>query len=377
MSDKDKFLMWTAYQPSFTTWSGALYESALIRAAIAARARNISKLKLEIYGSVQSPLKTLLKRRPNPLQTWSQFLAKASTVLDNENNCFILPWYDDDKVIGHLAVPASLCQLRAVEDEIMLVYTPINGAQQMAAEFSEVGVMTQHQYKSDFFGSSNKALTDTMELLNLQKQAIDEAVKNSSAYRFMAKFTEAVFSKDLEEERKNFTELNLKAEEGNEGMLLFPNSYNDIKQVDNKQYVLEAEQMEYIRTNVFNYFGVNQKVLQNEAAGEDWIAFYEGALEPFAIQFSEVYEQMLFTDLERANGNGVMLATSRLEHIPVTEKIKASNEYVDRGILSANEVREMFWNLPPRAGGDTYAIRGEYKNTEELTATGGAANENN
>lgn len=375
MSEKDNFIMWTAYQPAFTTWQGALYESALIRAAIEARARNVSKLKLEIYGSVQSPLKTQLKRNPNPLQTWSQFFRRASTILDNENNCFILPWYEDNKIIGHLCVPGSLCQLQLVEGEIYLVYFPNTGAEPKAAPFAECGTMTQHQYKSDLFGTSNKALTDTMELLNLQKQAIDEAVKNSAVYRFMAKYTEAVFSEDLKDERQRFTEANLSGEEGNEGLLLFPNSYNEIKQVENKQYVLDAEQMEYIRTNVFNYFGVNQKIIQNEAYGDEWLAFYEGAIEPFAIQFAEVYERMLFTDLERSNGNGVMLGSSRLEHMLPEQKIKASNDYVDRGILSANEVREMFWGLPPREGGDTYAIRGEYKNTEELQEV--PANENN
>lgn len=375
MNEKEKFLMWTAYQPAFTTWQGALYESALIRAAIEARARNVSKLKLEIYGSVQNPLKTYLKHNPNPLQTWSQFFRRMSTILDNENNCFILPWYDGNTVIGYLSVPASLCQLVAVGDDIFLVYTPTTGAGQMAAEFEKCGVLTQHQYKSDLFGASNKALTDTMELLNLQKQAIDEAVKASATYRFMAKFTEAVFSKDLAEERKDFTETNLKSEDGNEGLLLFPNSYDGIKQVENKQYVLDADQMKMIKDNVHEYFGTNDKIIRNEAYGDEWLAFYEGAIEPVAIQFAEVFERLLFTDLERSNGNGVMLGSSRLEHMLPEQKIKASNEYVDRGILSANEVREMFWGLPPREGGDTYAIRGEYKNTEELQEV--TLNENN
>ena len=41
----------TAYQPVFTSWGGAIYESEIVRAAIDARARHISKLKVEIVGS--------------------------------------------------------------------------------------------------------------------------------------------------------------------------------------------------------------------------------------------------------------------------------------------------------------------------------------
>ena len=37
----------TAYTPAFTTWSGALYESELVRSAIHAKATHVSKLKIE------------------------------------------------------------------------------------------------------------------------------------------------------------------------------------------------------------------------------------------------------------------------------------------------------------------------------------------
>lgn len=370
-NEKEKLInayrMWTAYQPAFTTWNGALYESDLIRAAIGAKARNAAKLKIDIYGSAESPLKTRLKRNPNPLQTWSQFLSRATTIFEVENSVIIMPWYDGNEVIGHMPVPVSQCQFSVYDGRLMIVYMPESGASPMAAEFAECGVVVQHQYKNDVFGANNRPLNPTLEMLNLQKQGIEEAVKNSATYRFMARFTEAVFSEDLKDERKNFTQQNLSGDDGNDGLLLFPNSYNDIRQVESKQYVLDDKQMNYIRENVFNYFGVNDKVLRNEAYGDDWIAFYEGAIEPFAIQLAEVYERMLFTDLERANGNGVMFAISRLEHLPDEVKIAKAHESVDRGMLSVNEARAIAWGLPPREGGDTYAIRGEYKNTEDLT----------
>ena len=41
----------TAYPPVFTNWGGAIYESEIVRAAIDARARHISKLKVETIGT--------------------------------------------------------------------------------------------------------------------------------------------------------------------------------------------------------------------------------------------------------------------------------------------------------------------------------------
>ena len=79
------YKMLTVYQPRFTSWSGQIYESERIRSAIDARARHISKLKVEIVGSARPTLQTKLKKAPNEFQTWSQFLYRASTILDVHN----------------------------------------------------------------------------------------------------------------------------------------------------------------------------------------------------------------------------------------------------------------------------------------------------
>ena len=63
----------TAYQPVFTNWGGAIYESEIVRAAIDARARHISKLKVELTGAAQPSLQSKLRQAPNQFQTWSQF----------------------------------------------------------------------------------------------------------------------------------------------------------------------------------------------------------------------------------------------------------------------------------------------------------------
>ena len=61
---------------------------------------------------------------------------------------------------------------------------------------------------------------------------------------------------DLAKERKRFTRENLQADGG--GVLLFPNTYSDIQQIESKPFVVDAEQMKLIQTNVYNYFGVNE-----------------------------------------------------------------------------------------------------------------------
>ena len=124
---------------------------------------------------------------------------------------------------------------------------------------------------------------------------------------------------------------------------------------------MAADEMERINTNVFNYFGTNEDVLQNRAYGDAWSAFYEGKIEPFAIQFSDVATKMLFTERERAGGTLLMATANRLQYMSNTEKLNVSAQMADRGIMNRDEIREI-WNLPPLPDGQgqAYTIRGEY-----------------
>ena len=359
----------TAYQPVFTNWGGAIYESEIVRAAIDARARHISKLKVELTGAAQPSLQSKLRQAPNQFQTWSQFFYRASTILDITNNCFIVPVYDDRMVVtGMFPVLPSNCTLMEHKDELWLRYQFSSG-QVGAVEFNKCAVLTKYQYQSDFFGDSNIALSDTMKLIHIQNQGIQEAVKNTSTFRFMAQMDNFVKPDDLAKERARFTRENLSTESSAGGFLLFPNTYKDIKQIDVKPYTVDADQMKQIRENVFNYFGVNEDILQNKAFGDSWSAFYEGAIEPFAIQFSETMSKALFTERERAQGTTLIATANRLQYMSNQDKLDVSSQLLDRGVFSINEVREM-WNLPLIENGDNRVIRGEYYSADEkLTPT--------
>lgn len=151
---------------------------------------------------------------------------------------------------------------------------------------------------------------------------------------------------------------------------MFPNTYTDLKQIEVKPWVVDADQMKIIKDNVYQYFGVNEDVLTNKAYGDAWTAFYEGAIEPFAIQFSEVMTKMFFTLREQTQGNMVMASANRLQYLSNSDKLNVSSQMLDRGIFSLNDVREI-WNLPPVDGGDARIIRGEYWNADEKVSEAG------
>ena len=141
----------------------------------------------------------------------------------------------------------------------------------------------------------------------------------------------------------------------------WPNTYTDIQQIKPTPYTVDKDQMAMIQTNVYNYFGVNEDILQNKAYGDAWAAFYEGCVEHFAIQFSDVMTKTIFTQREITNGNSIMATANRLQYLSNADKLNVSSQMSDRGIMNRDEIREI-WNLPPLPNGQdqAYTIRGEY-----------------
>lgn len=364
---KGFFKTLTAYRPAFTNWNGAIYESLVVRSAIDARARHISKLKPQFNGTANQPLQSKMKLAPNQWQTWSQFLYRTSTILDVTNNCFIVPVMDDRMVTtGYYTVLPQRCELIDYKGEPWLRYKFSNG-QVGAVEFSKCATLTKHQYQRDFFGDSNAALDETMKLIHIQNQGIEEGVKNAATFRFMATLNNFASDDDLAKERSRFTRENLSSESEAGGFLLFPNTYKDVKQIDVKPWTVDAEQMKAIYSNVANYFGVSEEVMQNKAKSEELEAFFDGAIEPFAIQFSESMTKAMFSQREREMGTTFSVNANRLQYMSVQQKVQMAKELGDRGAILIDEIRELFNYEPlPDGAGQVAPIRGEYKPADDL-----------
>ncbi len=362
--------MLSGYEPHFSTFGGNIYESELVRASIDAIARNVSKLTVVTGGAARPKLQTKLRHAPNELESWSQFLYRLATILYVHNTAFIVPVYDQyGEPSGIFPVLPSRCEVvQYGESKTPYLRYKFAHGETAAIELAYCGIMTRFQYRSDLFGESNRALLPTMDLVKIQNQGIQEGVKNSATYRFMARVKNFSQPEDLARERQRFSAENFGKDAKAGGMLLFPNTYDEIKQLETKPWMVDADQMGVINKAVYQYFGVNEDVLTNKAFGDAWAAFYEGCVEPFAVQFSEVMTTMLFTYRERTEGNFVMATTNRLQYMSNADKLNVSAQMLDRGIMSINEIREI-WQLPPVEGGDVRIVRGEYYNADQKVAT--------
>jgi hypothetical protein len=138
-----------------------------------------------------------------------------------------------------------------------------------------------------------------------------------------------------------------------------------VQQITYNPQIVDPEQMAIIQTRVLNYFGCNEDVLQNKTVGDAWSAYYEGKIEPFAIQLSQAMTCMTYTKNELTRGNAIVWTANRLQYMTNVDKLQVSSQMFDRGILSTNDVMDI-WNLPHVADGDKRYIRKEYTEVSQL-----------
>lgn len=349
----------TTYQPHFRRFSGKLYEMDTVRAALDAIARHVSKLEVKIDGAAQPKLQTIIKKRPNPIQTWSQFLARTVTILEMQNSAILVPIINrSGETTGIWSVLPSRCRLLEDKTGKKWVEYKFSNGELGAMELDRCGILVKNQYEDDLFGEQNIALDDALDLAVMQRQGIKEGIRSASTFRFMARSTNWKDPEDLATEQENFTKRNLSADKG--GFLLFPNTYDSIQQIQSKAYTISTDDQKYIKDSVNDYFGVNDAVIQNTASGTQLDAFFDGKIEPFAIQLEQVLTKMLFTDTEQGYGAKVHVTANRLQYMSTGDKINFIAQLGDRGMITINEARELL-NYTAIEGGDVLPIRAEYK----------------
>ena len=355
------FQLLEGYTPMFRSWAGSIFESDLIRAALDAHGRHAAKLSPQIQGSAKVNLKNRLAVAPNDFQTWPQFLYRTAVALYCRNTAFLVPvtgeYGETSGVIG--IVPDSW---EVVEyNKIPYIRFTLGNMKKAAVELEKTGILTRYQYKNELFGENNEAMKPTLDLIEMQRQGIQEGIKNGASYRFSAQSDNWSTDEDLSKEMERFNSFTFQRKKSSGGMILFPNTYKNVQQLRQEAYKVDADQMALIKNNVYDYFGVNEDVIQNKAFGDNWLAFYEGAVEWLAIQLSEVMTKMLFTERERQFGNKIWFSSNRLQYMSNADKMNAISQMADRGLMTRNELRDILNLSPlPEPYGSQIPARGEY-----------------
>lgn len=359
------YASFTEYAPVFTSFSGQIHEQELTRAAIERFATACSKLKPEIRGTANPRIIRAVESSPNDFMTWSTFLKRVATIYETDVTAFIVPEYawDMKTIVGVYPLKCSNAEILDVSGEPWIRFNFPTG-DNSALPLADVCVLSKFQYYSDFFGDPN-CLENTMQLLHIQGEAQKYALKNGANIRFIGALAGQVREEEIEKKRERFVKGNLTST-NNGGIILYDTTFSDVRQVEPQSYTISPAEMERIENNVFNYFGINKKILQNDYDEDTWAAYYEGKVEPFAINLSDGLTQMLYSRREQIN-NRISFSSNRLEYASNASKRNMIRDMIDRGVLTINQALDILQLPQIGPEGDERVIRGEYVNASSIS----------
>lgn len=350
----------------FYAWNGKLYRSDVVRACIRPKTKAIGKaLAKHIRETLTEEGKRLevnpdayirfLLEEPNALMTGQMLQEKVANQLALNNNAFILIVRDEfGKPMELFPIPCYGVDAIYREEALYLRFRFYNG-KESTFPYTDIIHLRDDYNEDDVFGESPaEALVQMMECVSIMDQGLVRAIKNSGVIRWLLKFTNAMRPDDVQKNVKEFADTYLSVESETFGAAGV-DSKADVQRIEPKDYVPNAAQNDRVIQRIYHFFNTNEKIVNSSYNEDEWIAYYENAIEPVILQMSTAYTMKLFTRRERAFGNRIVFECSNLTFASMKTKLELV-QYVDRGIMTPNEVRCIL-NMAPVAGGDNLLRR--------------------
>ena len=278
---------------------------------------------------------------------------KLAVQLELNNNAFA---YIERDINGYpMAIyPITAYTTEALQDgqgETYLRFTIKNG-KTVTLRYSDIIHLRKDFNKNEIFGESvAEALTPLMEIVNTTDQGIVKAVKNSNIIRWLLKYNQTLRPEDIKKNAKVFTDSFLNTEKSETVGVAAVDSKADAIQIEPKDYVPNASQMDRTVKRIYSFFNTNEKIVQGSYSENEWISYYESCVEPDIIQLSGEYTRKLFTRKERGFNNKIIFESSNLTFASMETKLNLTR-FVHRGSMRPNVLRALL-NLAPGEGGDT------------------------
>lgn len=348
------------------TWNGELLDYADIRAMVrpftqAAGKFDAKHIRETVDKNGQKDIKVnpepyirILLAEPNPMMTGAAFRQRMAWQYMLKNNAFAYIVRD----ANGFAIGIYLLEWTSVEallDDQRRLYLRFNlkTGKQAVISYEDVIHIARDVGDNELFGSPNqKALETLMEVAGASDRSIIQAVKNGGAIKWLLKYTRGMRPEELKTRAKEFAKSFLDTENSEDGSIGVAATGADAeaKQVEPHDYVPNAMIMGNINKRLMAYFGTNEKIINSSYTEDEWNAYFENVIEPFAQAMAEEFTRKIFSRQERARGNRIAMDSTSLQYASMSSKLNLV-QMVDRGALTPNEWRQIL-NLPPIEGGE-------------------------
>lgn len=340
---------------TFAGFSGTAYSNATFRAAVDAISRHTAKLQAH---STDTELETLLNNAPNAYMSGYDLLYKAAAAYFTNNNTFLLLCRDDSgRITAVYPIMPQSVEFCPGGDGALYLNCPFQDGRQVTFPYGDIIHLRRHFLTNELLGDTNAPLfplLDTAETLN---QGIAASVKNGTCIRGVLKFTSLVNPTQVKAEKEQFVTDYFNP--ANSGGVAATDQRFDFVPTNITPYSIPQEQIQIVNDQIYDYLGVNERIISGNYTENEFSAFYESVVEPFALQLSQEFRLKC--------GYEITFTAERMEFSSSATKIKLLHEAAPLGLMTVNEARKLL-ALPPVADGDRRLQSLNYVSAEKADA---------
>ena len=349
-----QFQLLSGWNTQFSTLPEGTYNSKVARQVIDRIATHCAKLvpkhiQGNITNNVKGDINFLLSNQPNPLMNTFDFIYRIISLLYTDCNAFVYIAKDRTGFItGFYPVLATTYELLQGADGTMYLQFDFVNGQTYTIPYLELIHLRLFYNRNDVFGMSNRVLQTDLNTADTVSQGIDKAIKTTSNLKGILQYENSMLkNKDLVKTKDDFVKDFLNMD--NEGGIAALDAKAKFQEVNLKPITLDNEQLKQVNYNIFDYFGVSEKIVDNSFTEEEWNAFYEGIIEPRSIQMSYAFTNKIFKRQSIKDGHKIVFTANRLQYSTLTNKISLIKEAGALGLLTKDEAREII-ELPQLGG---------------------------
>lgn len=295
--------------------------------------------------NVKGDINFLLQNQPNPIMNRFIFEYKVIANLEADNNSFIFVAKDRNGFITGF-YPITSYEEKLLQDKsgkIFLKFKFING-QTYTLPYEELIHLRKFFRKDDIFGTNNKTLRTDVETAQTSSEGMKNAIQLSNKVKGLLHFTNSLLkNEDLQNAKDRFVRDFLSLE--NRSGIVALDGKATFQELNIKPITLDSDQLKMVNNNIYDYFGISENIVQNDFLPNQWNAFFEGVIEPIAIQMSEEFTNKIFNINSIKRGHKIVFTANRLQYADINSKIKLLQVTLPYGLLTKDTALELL-DLP-------------------------------
>lgn len=372
--------------PILTSFGENIYLSDFVNNAIGRVASEISKIEIRSIVQAGDELRIqndditrLFRFQPNPLQTTSDFLANVEWLRRKNCNAFIYPQYETilapngrefRRFLAFYPLKPSAVYIGVSSGQVWEIKMEFEDGSSYILPYSDLihlrwrrGANTIIGGGDDYGQVNNYELVRTLDALNKTIEGLPKSIEASLQIKGVYHAKTVADQVRLNKERENFEDRILVSRSG----IVATDLAGEFTPVHINAPEISDTALKFLKAVIQERYGVSAAILSGDYNGEQHGAFYQTAIEDFIIQLEQAATACVFTVREQDVGHRIKCYYSKVNYLSTSDKMNLANLAKETGIMTLNQVNEMF-GIEPFPEGNRRLQSLNYVNIKDVDA---------